>query len=62
MQFYWLRAFGPITGDPGFARYGVGVEMSIKILVFTLDSFQERLMTKFFEKSKKPYFGLSVSF
>ena len=40
-----------------FARYGVGVEISINILVFTLDYFQEKLMVKFFKKSKKPYFG-----
>ena len=42
---------------PSFTRYGVGVEIPIKILVFTLDYFQEKLMAKFFKNSKKPYFG-----
>ena len=46
-------------------KYGVDVKISIKILVFTLDYFQEKLTTKFFKKSKKTlfcglcgYFGL----
>ena len=37
-----------------FARYGVSIEISMKILVFTLDYFQEKLMAKLFKKS---YFG-----
>ena len=45
-----------------FARYGVGVEISIEILVFTQDYFQEKLMTKFFKKSEKPYFGAMSPF
>ena len=36
---------------------GVGVKISIKILVFTLDYFQEKLFTKFLKKFQKPYFG-----
>ena len=32
------------------------------ILVFILDYFQEKPMTKFFKKSKKPYFGAILDF
>ena len=31
-------------------RYGIGVEISITTLVFILDYFQEKTMTKFFKK------------
>ena len=37
--------------------YGIGDEISITILVFILYYFQEKLIMKFFKKSKKPYFG-----
>ena len=40
-----------------FSRYGIDGEVSITILFFTLDYFQEKLKTKFFKKSKSPYFG-----
>ena len=40
-----------------FAKYGIGGEISITILVFILDCFHEKQITKFFKKSKKPYFG-----
>ena len=33
--------------------YGIGGEISITILVFIFDYFQEKLMTKIFKKSKK---------
>ena len=56
-NFIGWQHLGPWLEIQSFARYGVGVEISIKILVFTLDYFQEKLMTKFFKKSKKPYFG-----
>ena len=49
---------GTYLETQNFARYGVGFEISIKILVFALDYFQEKLMTKFLKKSKKPYFGV----
>ena len=55
-NFIGWQHLGPWLEIQSFARYGVGVEISIKILVFTLDYFQEKLMTKFFKKSKKPYF------
>ena len=48
---------GPELETQSFARYEVGVEISIKILVLTLDYFQEKVMTNFFKKSKKTYFG-----
>ena len=35
--------------------YEIGGEISITILVFVLDCFHEKLMTKFFKKSKKNY-------
>ena len=33
-----------------FARNGIGGEISITTLVFILDYFHEKLMTKFFKK------------
>ena len=44
-----------------FARYGIGGEIWITILVSILD-FQEQLITKVFKKSKKPYFGVIWGF
>ena len=41
-----------------FARYGIGVEISLTILVFILNSFQEKRMTEFFKNSKNPYMEL----
>ena len=35
----------------------MGGEISTTILVSTLDYFHEKVMTKIFKKSKKPYFG-----
>ena len=37
-------------------------EISIKILAFTLDYFQEKLNTRFSKKYKKPYFGVMWPF
>ena len=42
--------------NQNFARYGIGGKISITILVFTLDYLQEKLLTKFFKRPKKPYF------
>ena len=42
-----------------FARYGIGGEIPTKILVSILDHFYEKLMAKFFKKSKNP---ISASF
>ena len=56
-NFIGWQHLAPKLETQSFARYGVGVEISIKILVFTLDYFQEKLMTRFFKKSKKLYFG-----
>ena len=45
--------------DVGFARWcGIGGGISIAILVFILDNFQEKLQRKFFKKSTKPTLGL----
>ena len=51
---------GGEIGDEGyaqqnqnFARYGIGGEISITLLVFILDYFQDKLMAKFFKQSKK---------
>ena len=65
LRYYILKNLAILLADsiwahnwrPSFTRYGVGVEISIKILVSSLDYFQEKLMTKFYKKSKKPYFG-----
>ena len=65
LRYYILKNLAILLADSirahnwrlSFTRYGVGVEISIKILVFSLDYFQEKLMTKFYKKSKKPYFG-----
>ena len=49
--------FGSILENQNFARYGIGDEISIAISVFILDYFYEKLITKFFKKCQKPYFG-----
>ena len=49
--------FGPKLENHNFARYGIGGEISITIIAFALDYFQEKLMTKLFKKSKKPCSG-----
>ena len=43
----------PSLENQNFARYGIHGEISITIIVFDLDYFQEKLMTKLFKKSKK---------
>ena len=43
--------FGPQLENQSFARYEIDDEISITILVFILDYFQEKIMTKFFKKS-----------
>ena len=48
--------FDPQLENQNFARYGIGSEILITILVFILDYFQEKLVTKFKKKSKKRYF------
>ena len=50
--------FGSWLETKSFSRYGVGGEISISILIFILDYFQEQLMIKFFKKSKNSYFGV----
>ena len=50
--------FGPELETQNFARY-VG-EISITILVFIIDYFQEKITSQnFSKKSQKPYFGPS---
>ena len=51
------KHFGPKLENQDFARYRIGGEISITVLVFTSDHFQEKLITKFFKKSKIPYCG-----
>ena len=41
--------FGPQLENQSFARYEIDDEISITILVFILDYFQEKIMTKFFK-------------
>ena len=40
----------PKLETKNFVRYGIGDEISITILAFNLDYFQEKLMAKFFKK------------
>ena len=47
------KHFGEHLESQNFARYGIGGEISTTILVFILNYFQEKQMTKFFQKSKK---------
>ena len=56
LQFDWSTAFGPITENHNFARYGIGGEISKAIPFFILDYFQEKLMRKFYKKHKKTLF------
>ena len=58
LQVDWPRAFLPITGESVFCLMWNWWWISITILVLILDYFQEKLMTKFFKKSEKPYFGV----
>ena len=51
------KHFGPKLQNQNFARYKIGGKISIAVLVFTSDHFQEKLITKFFKKSKIPYCG-----
>ena len=53
MQFDWPTTFWPITWEQEFCQIRPGGEISITILVFTLDYFQEKLTRKVFKKSKK---------
>ena len=58
LQVDWPRAFLPLTGESVFCLMWNWWWISITILVLILDYFQEKLMTKFFKKSEKPYFGV----
>ena len=56
--FDWQIAFWlPITGEPEFCQMRDWWWNINKILVYILDYFQEKLTTRFFKKSKKPYTG-----
>ena len=57
LQFGCLTSFGSITWDTQFCQIWDWCEISVTILVFILDYFQEKLTIKVFKKSKKPYFG-----
>ena len=48
---------GPELDTQSLATYGIGVEISVTILVFILDYFQEKIMTDFFKKKKKLFWG-----
>ena len=49
--------FGLKLINKNFFRYRIGGEIPIAKLVLFWDYFQEKLMTKFFKRSKKTYFG-----
>ena len=48
--------FGLKLINKNFVRYGIGGEIPIAKLVLFSDYFQEKLMTKFFKRSKKNIF------
>ena len=48
---------GPQLKNQNFARYGISSEISITILFFILAYFQEKLMTKIFQKIQKTLFS-----
>ena len=62
LEFYWLTSIGQVTEDPELCQTWDYVEVSTTILVFILDYLQEKVMTKFFRKFKKPYFGAILVF
>ena len=45
--------FGPKVENQNLSKYEIGGEISTAMLAFILGYFQEKLMTKFFKKSKK---------
>ena len=47
--------FDPLLEKQNFARYGIGGDISTTKLFSILDWLQEKLMTTFFKKSKKPF-------
>ena len=49
--------FGPLLENQNFARDGIGGEISTTMLVFILNCFQEKLMTKFSKNFKNPILG-----
>ena len=53
MQFYWLTAFGLITGDQVLPDMGLVLKYQYNVSFY----FQEKLMTKVFKKSNNPCFG-----
>ena len=55
------KHFGPYLNNQNSSRYGIGGEISITIIVFNLDSFQKKHMTKFSRKCKNSYFGAILS-
>ena len=61
LEFYWLTAFGPITGDPEFCQipdwcWNINNNISFHFRLFS----RKTNMTKFFKRSKKPYFGANL--
>ena len=55
-NFIGQQHFGPKLENQNFVRYENGGDISIIMLVFILDYFQEKLMTKFFIKKQKTFF------
>ena len=45
------------TDCQSFTKYGIGGEISTKVLAFILNYFQEKLITKFFKTPKKVTLG-----
>ena len=49
-----IDSIWPHNWRPSFARNGIGVEISVTILVLTVDYFQEKLMTNLSKSPKDP--------
>ena len=57
LQSDWLNAFWPISHEPDFSQVGdLCNNIAININFFT-DQIQRKVMTKFSNKFKKPFFG-----
>ena len=56
LQSDWVRAFWPICQEPDFPKYGISSRIKQIISTSFKDQIQKKLMTKFSNKSPKPYF------
>ena len=53
-----LRTFWPYLRNWIFPEYGICAKIQQVVYTFITEQIQKKLMTKFFNNSKKPYFRL----